>query len=461
MFAKTPLTIVAAIIVLTAIMLLVLEPPGQQKKISASNGSQGNVVDQSMSTDNNTAEGDDIYSQLRREIQQAKSNEELKALSDKIADTVPAARLPELLQSLFDHWITLDMTAALDNARRMKRHKNAGLIMDHSIVFAGQIDFPSVYNWIMNLAIEEAERKALINALYYGVGKNSPGFALSFIDLLNDGSEKDLIMQSLVEQWAAKDLNSVLSWLNSKQLSESMQQLKESLVAKSVQSDSDISGELIRDMEMGEEKYQLIREYAAKLAKENFDEATAWARSLNDPEANRIAMSAIYEAWITVEPDKQKVLERLVNSGSESKEDLINEISLNMASEDPAAVAKIIDQIPQSARPDVADRIVRFWQERNPVEALNWIDQLDGGITRDRASSAILESLLAANQNDEALSLINEMQNQSIRFAASRRLIESLNEYDPEGAISTLNGLEFLNNNEKQSILASLRNKPD
>jgi hypothetical protein len=453
MLLKTLSIILGSIILLTATMLLVLEPPGTRNLQSdvAVSGAEDNSA-----PENRATKSADL-AQFTHRIPQVSSKEEFEAIAGDIAENVPAENRRALMELLYSHWLKLDVESALDYARKSRQAENGGMLQEYALVTGGAVSFPSVFNWVMAQKIEEAEKKALINMLYFGVGRESQVLALTFIDLLVDEVQKDQIMRALIEQWAAKDLPSTLSWMSSRELSESMEELKQTLILRSTGQESAAPDTAIRNMAAGQEKNKLAREYADQLAKTDISAAANWARSLDDPEAYKVALSAVFEAWVLQEPDKRKILQELLaESDSQVRDHLINEVALDIASSNPQDLAAMINQVPETAQSQVAEKIVRFWQVRSSEDTLKWITGLDAGPVKDRAAGVMAELLLNANNNEQAIALIKQMQEQTTRYESSKSLINRIKQRDPAEARKILDQLEFLSKEEKESIFAGL-----
>jgi hypothetical protein len=453
---KTPVIVFGSIVVLTALMLLLLEPPNsrdtqedtQHADTAAENGDTAAVE---------RGDAERIKSDIQRLIGQAADNDDFINIANKIAEDVSAAESQNLLETLFARWVQLNVVNALDSARSFSDRNGIAAILENAIVAGGRIDFAAVYNWIgAQKNMPDGYQKALVNILYYGIGRDSQILALAFIDLLPDDAQKEQILRALVEQWASQDMQAALSWLDSREQSGPVVALKNSLLARSTQQAAETPDKAIREMQAGMEKNKLAREYAGRLARTDIAEATAWARSLDDPEAYKIALSAVFEAWVIQEPDKKIILEELLaESDSAVRDHLINEVALDIASTSPQDLAAMINQVPETAQTQVAEKVVRFWQARSHEDTLSWINGLGKGPVKDRAVSVMTEYLLDGNRSEQAIALIGEIEEKSVRYESSKKLIDRVRHKDSAEAAKLLDDMKFLSPEEKESILPS------
>ena len=194
---KSPLTILGSIIALTALMLLLLEPPGRQPqkqvntkmdRIDSVAGTQLNKGDTS-NTNRSTEK-------IQTKISQAANNESFKILVNEILKVKDAQRKKKLLLSMYNRWVQLDMQAALDSAIMFKeQNKNDG-VLDYVLITSGKIKFPVVYKWLMARIEDEGEKKVFTNMLFYEVARDSsPAFVLTYINLIENDVLKEGIMR--------------------------------------------------------------------------------------------------------------------------------------------------------------------------------------------------------------------------------------------------------------------------
>jgi hypothetical protein len=382
---------------------------------------------------------------LQKQIDDASGSDQFERLAHEVINTIPAEHMQRLLQFLLDRWIEQDLSAALDFVARSEKRE---MLLPYVLTEAGYLDFRGVLNWIGSQP--EPVRQELNELLYTGVGQENPDYALEFIDLLDDGEGKERIMRLLLEQWAPRDIDAVLAWINSQTLPPRLADLKASLV--SLQNLQE-AGDIIRNMQPGHEKNTMTRNHAELLARTNIQAAAGWARSLDDPDAYGIALTAVYQTWLSIEPDKQLIMEQaLAESDGELRDHLINEIASHVASKDPADLAAMIDRLPPSSQQDVAEKVVLYWKERDLRQTLDWVRNQAPGPVRDRASRFMVDDLLLKDDRKGALSLATMIGNQSMRFESVKKVVAHWYMTNPAEAQQTLNGISFLSEAEKEMI---------
>jgi hypothetical protein len=390
---------------------------------------------------------------LQKQIDEASGSDQFERLAHEVINTMPPESIQRLLQLLLDRWIEQDLSAALDFVIRLERQEIRETLMPYALTEGGYLDFRGVLNWIGRQT--EVARPGLTEMLYAGVGQENPDYALEFIDLLDDGKEKERIMRLLLEQWAQQDIDEVLAWIDTQTLPQSLADLKASLLSlKNLQE----AGELIRNMQPSHERNTLVKKHADQLARTNIQVAAGWARSLDDPDAHGIALTTVYETWLSIEPDKKLIMEQaLVESDGELRDRLINEVALHVASNNPADLAAMVDRLPVSSQQDVAEKVVLYWKEIDLRQTLDWVKNQAPGPVRDRASKFMVDDLLLKDDRKGALSLATMIGNESLRFESVKNVASYWYRVNPAEAQQTLNDISLLSETEKRVISEHIR----
>lgn len=458
-YLKTPLIVTGSILVLTALMVTFLEPPGRHEPAA-----EGGAADRGKTASSQPSSPASPAADFRRKIDAAGSGE-FKAVANEILNEAPSERRAELMARLLDRWAEQDLTAALDFAANLERYDQAVPLLQHVVRKAGETDFAGVMQWLGRQSMAGPKKQHLLTMLYGKPAEAHPEAALAHVDQLPAGDFKNNVIRKLVGQWAREDPAAAREWLDSRPLDGPLRGLRDSLGGGPPADAPDPAPETVTDkaeqilsMPVGDEKNRLAREYAEELAGENLEAAREWARTLNDPEAYKVALSAVYESWMRTEPDKTVILEELLGeSDSGFRDHLINEVALDVASADPAALGEVLDQLPDSAQPDVADKIVRFWKERSPDEAAAWAGRLESGPAKDRANSILVEHYLGRDEQGRALSLIGSVEDSELRYELMKKTAEKWHRSNPDEARKMLAGIPFLSDSEKQSLDAHLQ----
>lgn len=393
-----------------------------------------------------------VFDRLSGNIDGASGSAEFAAIAHKIIEETPEgpARL-RLIELLLDRWFEKDLPAALNFVSNIEQADTRKALLQYALVEGAYLDFRGVMAWINRQP--ESSRQDLAGMLYEGVGKENPGYALEFIDLLNEGEFKEHVMRVLLEHWGQWDTAAALSWMNAQVLPQSLGDVKASLLSRLMAQDPHEAGGMIRNMQPSHQKNTLARKYADMMAMQDVQAAAGWARSLDDPNSYGIALTAVYEAWFRQEPDKRLIMEQVMaESDSDLRDRLINEIALDIANSNPAELAAMVDRLPETSQPDVAEKTVRFWKDRDPGQTLNWIDTLAPGPVRDRAVKIMVEDFLLRGDKEEALSLAATIEDRGLRYKAVRSAAEHWYQADPEEARRILNDISFLSESEKEAI---------
>lgn len=445
---KIPVLVIGSIALLSATIVFLGAPDSSQSDSASPGtdnaGSPGSVAGSGFET---------LYTKIN-----AASPAEFESLAYEAMSTVPADQVNMFLELLFARWAVKDLTAALNFADNLGDKTLRAALLRYTLIKGGQADFPATLDWLNGHIVDEEEKHDLIAALFEGVAKASPEYALRFVELLPDENFKDYIMRVVLEQWARQDMVAAFAWANEQGSSPILDNAKASFLFRLMKTNPQEAGDLIRNMPAGEQKQTLARRYADALAKEDVQAAANWARSLDDPDSYGIALSAAYEAWFLKEPDKKVIMEQvLAESDSDLRDRLINEIALDMANNNPVELAGMIDRLPESAQLDVAEKAVRFWKERNPTATLEWVNGLNAGPVKDRTSAIMAEDLVIKGNRDQALMLAGTIGDDSLRYDAARKVLQYWYQTNPDEARRVAQGVPFLTETEKESISSAMR----
>jgi hypothetical protein len=393
---------------------------------------------------------------LRKQIDEASGSAQFERLAHEVINEASAEPMLRLLQLLLDRWIEQDLSVALDFVINLEVQEIREILLPYALTEAGYLDFRSVLDWIGRQS--EAARHRLTELLYAGVAQENPDYALELVDLLDDGEEKERIMRLVLEQWARRDIEAVLSWMDTQALPKTLADLKASLLASLPEQHLQEAGAFIRNMQPGHEKNTMTRNHAELLARTSIQAAASWARSLDDPDAHGIALTTVYQTWLSIEPDKKLIMEQvLVESDGELRDRLINEIALHVASNNPADLAAMVDRLPTSAQQDVAEKVVLYWKEIDLRQTLDWVKNQAPSPMRDRASKFMVDDLLLKDDRRGALSLATIIGNKSMRFESVKNIVAYWYLINPAEAQQTLNGISFLSEAEKATIRAHMQ----
>lgn len=458
---KTAFIIIGSIGVLTALMLVFLQPPGQSRSDPGEtrNGDHENEVSSPPDSPPPAATSTEpAVKRLHNRIDAASSTEQFRAAADAILNDAPPEQLTPLMARLLKRWAAHDISEALQFAAGLTGEAGDEDWLKHAVVAAGRVDFARTVEWLEDESLQEGQHQSLLAALYQGAADKVPEQALEHIDSLQDDELRRNMVHKLVGLWAQQDAAAALGWLGSRvPLSEPLRQLHESLFSRFKEDHFDRAGELIQGMPVSERKRQLARDYASELAQRDIPAALKWARGLNAPESYRMALSASYEAWLRAESDKSVILQELLGeSDSGFRNHLINEVALDIAANDPAELGDLVSQLPESAQGDVTEKAVRFWQERAPDEAAAWVSRLESGPAKDRGSAVLVDHFTREGDRDRVLSLLNNIEDEQVRHDAAKRATSRWYRQSPDEAREMLEQMSFLNDAEREAIVSDL-----
>lgn len=392
-----------------------------------------------------------------QDIQAASQVADMHILADRILDEAPREYQHQLMQLLLGRWLQQETVSALHFVYAIQTESIREAILPSTIIKAGSIDFYSVWEWIEQPRFAAVDKIYFINILYLGVAKKNPEMALQNVRLLGDASLQMEIYTAIVKAWSQRDTFSALTWMNASDLLGQALSLRNEIFNEFIQENPERASALIYEMPADEHKSALARKVATQYAKTNIHAAASWARSLRDEGSYRTALSAVFETWLSVEPDKSLIMEQvLAESDSVFRDHLVNEIALDVAARDPSELAKMITRLPPSSHPELAKKVVHFWKERDSAATLAWITSLDDGPVYDYAANVMALYLYEKGNAGQALSLIARIKDPVLRIDTIKHLAANLYRQQANAVRQMLDQITFLSADEKASIYLGL-----
>jgi hypothetical protein len=190
---------------------------------------------------------------------------------------------------------------------------------------------------------------------------------------------------------------------------EERDQALSAVIWDALEENPELAQEAFRKLGEGsEEKIALIKHFGMRLAEQDLDTATAWAKSLATPDEQSLAFG---------------------------------KIALVLSATDPEAAAKLLSDSGVASRDfDVAVvEVIQRWAAQTPDNAAAWVIQFDPGEIRAAGLKAVISTWVDQDVN-ATLAWINNLQNPSVKEEAITGMAETILEF-PEARRIELLGL--------------------
>lgn len=188
---------------------------------------------------------------------------------------------------------------------------------------------------------------------------------------------------------------------------EERDQALSAVIWDALEENPELAQEAFRKLSGGsEEKIALIKHFGMRLAEQNLDTATAWAKSLATPDEQSLAFG---------------------------------KIALVLSATNPEAAAKLLSDSGVASRDfDVAVvEVIQRWAAQTPENAAAWVAQFDPGEIRSAGLKAVISTWVDQDVN-ATLAWINRLQNPSIKDEAITGMAETILEFPEARRIELL-----------------------
>jgi hypothetical protein len=185
----------------------------------------------------------------------------------------------------------------------------------------------------------------------------------------------------------------------------------------------------------GEGRENAVRALATKWASRSFDEALAWAGSLNNTDERS---AAVESALLVLSPNdalRAITLAQQFLSGPALERSLTGSLR-RLTRHDPFAAASLVTQLP-SGNPQTAAAldVARALATKEPETAINWIRTLPAGELQSLALNNVID-IWSAKDPATAKRYVSEMPAGAALDSASGQLARDLAATDPRAAIA-------------------------
>ena len=370
-------------------------------------------------------------------------------LAIALLDQVPEIGRSMVLESIGSAWAETDLKAALAWANQQTDSKIKDAILEGVI--------PSMAKTDLQGALAYAE-------------KLGPGDTMS----LTDGDLHDRTISQVFEN-AARDGQGALALMQSLPEGRTKDLAARGIIKFMSENDPQAAMDLATGIGAVRIRYDVMGSVAESWFKNDPAAATQWMQSL--PEGETKDLASITISRLMAQNDPQAALDMATKIGdsnwrTEAQENVVwqlgewskknpaaalqwmqslpegqtkdivsSTISREMAARDPQAAFDIATGIGDSDRRTAAqENVVNQWSEKNPAAATEWMQSLPEGLTKDLAASAVSRSM-AENDPQASMDMASGIGDSKLRTEAERVAAIFLYEKDPAAAIQWMQSL--------------------
>jgi len=254
-----------------------------------------------------------------------------------------------ITRAVFERWAIIDLPASLawlGEQLNSDINSSSQELLMQSVSGIAAADATALQEWINTNAPEEWS-DILADAMWREQGRENPESALAQLR----GDENSYLQHSVFGEWATRDPNAALEWLQKRASADERIALSELALEALLGRDPDAALELIRGMTDNPDQPWLMARYAGVLAQTDPAAAATFVMNETNPEMQLQAFAEISWQW---------------------------------AESDPQALQQFIESIPDALQRQqfflmVAPAMASQFSEENPQAAMQWAETLAPG----------------------------------------------------------------------------------
>ena len=249
--------------------------------------------------------------------------------------------------------------------------------------------------WAENLTDKRLRDETRTAAWQGWAAVDAPRAALALEDhpeLKKNGA----VLSAIAVHWSHSDIKAVLAWIEADP--QARNSVYGSINLESAQLNRDEARKLLLTINSKEFAEKLALEYA----RDNIQDAFAWAATLPEDKGRSHAMNSILNEWAANDPN--------------------------------AAARHILTQPESKERTKDLSRVVGLWSQSDPDAANGFVQTLPAGAQRDAALAGVIENM-PDEQSQKALQLFRTIEDPEVSGKLAHRFIGLLIQTDPDTAL--------------------------
>jgi hypothetical protein len=332
--------------------------------------------------------------------------------------------------------------------------------------YAASLDaaaMPGAINEAMQLPLQY--RNGALTVLFSRWTELDPAAAAEYAKLLPKGTDPQLLLSAAVTAWAQKDFAGAFAWVRSLEKGEAKNDSLRYLANTLAKSDPAGAIKLIKENVPPRERDVFYENVFMTWAEHDFTGAMAEAQGIADLGIRSRALRAALYKRVETEPREvldflrssklgdlrssvgnyaiQRWLEKDLAAArdyvlslppSEMRETQITRIAQEMANRDPREALTWIDQVPESDRERAAESLFWIWGSKDSKAASEAARGLPDGPLKEKAVARVIDTLIV-NDRTAAINLLQDLPAGLTRDTALNQIASGWALEDPHKAI--------------------------
>ncbi len=330
------------------------------------------------------------------------------AMREAMAETDPIKRammMAQLMQNLSPENVQEALAALRESPDRRENFQYMALLQ-----YAwGKIDGEAA----IAAALETGGRGGGFGAMSVisGWASTDPEGAKAWIDSQEDGREKMMYVNGLVEGLAKSDPAAATAYV----------------LAMDAPAEGENGGRGGFDM-----RSRYISNIASEMLKQGVDAATAWANELPAGGMRSSALNEVAEFYARQDPaTAAKWIEAYADSADSGR--AVREVADRWARESPSEAAKWVADLPAESQSEAMRSVFDEWAEKEPVEASEFLANMQPSAGRDSAVSGFSREL-AGDDPAAAIQWASSIDDEELRKSTELSVARQWYRDEPEAA---------------------------
>jgi hypothetical protein len=267
--------------------------------------------------------------------------------------------------------------------------------------------------------------------------ERDPEAALTRVDALPAGQDREQLLAHLAVVYARKDPDAALAWLDS--MSPAPAQLQLGVFATIVGDDPERALALLDRLPPSVDVANVIMLAAGSAASEDPGLAVRLAEGFlaRADRKGTTALTVLLSNWMQREPDE--ALDWIVASSGRFDISVLGNVLQRLASVNPKALATSVNRVPPGVRDEWIRRVAGPYSREDPSAALSWIAQYRG----QEAYEPVLRQVItqSAKSEPEAAAQLLTQSTRSVQMGAARSVATNWSRQNPRAAAQWVMGL--------------------
>jgi len=371
---------------------------------------------------------------------------ELETRTREEAGKLKGQQNSALLSLLLREWAEREPQGALAFAQEQQREE---LIYESLLIF-GSSQPSFALEWIAENITDLGLQNHFASAIYRGLVQEDPNTAISMIEEMPTGPQRDQLLSITLSEWSKIDVDSVFDWIETQETSPLLSRIYGQAMGDYIEQVPQDAVGLISLMDDDINKSNFANRAAFHLAQKSPQEALSWAETLTG-EAKHFALMGLMEHWAAGSDGAKALAYAKNNSDNENDEELFAMVAMKFAQGNPELLAEELATLKEGQQRIAATQLAQSYSSHNPEKAVTWLDSLEDGVVRDVALRASLNSFRHSNIS-QAFELSETFDSESLRHSEMEKILLEWISVDPQAAVAALENTDTLSEERKRKM---------